>query len=64
MSVKTRLKDEFKIYNVINKSYHPGGTGNNITLKGNGFTESGYYKISWNADTDQFTIEAAEAPAA
>lgn len=62
--IEIDVKDEFKIYNVINKSYHPGGTGNNITLKGNGFTESGYYKISWNADTDQFTIEAAEAPAA
>lgn len=60
--IEIDLKDEFKIYNSVNKSYHPGGTGNNITLKNSGFTEAGYYKISWNADTDQFTIEAAEEP--
>lgn len=60
--VELAMKDEFKIYNSVNKSYHPGGTGNNISLKNQGFTEAGYYKISWNADTDQFTIVATEAP--
>ncbi len=60
--IEIEMKDEFKIYNAVNKSYHPGGTGNNISLKSQGFTQAGYYKISWNADTDQFTVEAAEAP--
>ncbi len=58
--IEIELKDEFKIYNAVNASYHPGGTGNNITLKSQGITEAGYFKISWNADTDQFTIEAVD----
>lgn len=60
--IEIELKDEFKIYNAVNVSYHPGGTGNNISLKSQGITEAGYFKISWNADTDQFTIEPVEAP--
>ncbi|MDE5896771.1 MAG: InlB B-repeat-containing protein [Clostridia bacterium] len=62
VTILVDIKDEFKIYNSINKSYHPGGTSNNMNLKLYGFTESGYYTISWNADTDQVSVEAAEAP--
>lgn len=61
VTIRVELNDEFKIYNVINNSYHPGGTGNNITLKSLGLT-AGYYTITWNADTDQVTLEPAEEP--
>lgn len=61
--IKINPKEEFKIYNRINRSYHPNGTtGTNLSLKQYGFTESGYYKVTWNADTDQIDIEEAEAP--
>lgn len=61
VSLELYANDEFKIYNAINNSYHPNGTGNNITLKVNGLTP-GYYTITWNADTDAYTITAAERP--
>ncbi len=61
VTIELALIDKFKIFNLVSGGYHPNGTGNEISLKTLGLP-AGYYTISWNADTDEFSVVAAEAP--
>ena len=61
VTIEIALIDSFKIYNALNESYHPNGTGNDLSLKSEKLP-AGYYTITWNADTDAYTFTPAEAP--